>query len=213
MFHYLQKITSGFTRMFGYELVKVKPRHHSKDRSLTLDQVIIEDTLKNSTGPITLLEAQFLSKLVANLNTPGPIVEVGTLFGFSTAFMLVNKDNDRKLISVDNYGWNPFELTNEQHYRITSHFLRQGKESLNLEQHHIDKDQFYNQYQGPAPSLVFLDAIHTYEATRDDILWAKKVNAEVICGHDYNKDLHPGVVKAVDEFGGPRQIVESLWVL
>jgi hypothetical protein len=76
----------------------------------------------------------------------------------------------------------------------------------------IDKNDFYSAYAGDTPALVFFDAVHTYKEVRADIDWAKNVKAVVICGHDYNKE-YPGVVKAVDEFGGPRDLVETLWVL
>jgi len=53
----------------------------------------------------------------------------------------------------------------------------------------------------PESSLdfVFIDAIHTYEAVKQDIaLWASKVRpAGLIAGHDYR---WPGVQKAVLEF-------------
>jgi hypothetical protein len=76
----------------------------------------------------------------------------------------------------------------------------------------MDKDRFYEQYRGPAPSLVFLDAIHDYPETKKDIEWAKSVHAEVITGHDYC-DYFPGVIQAVDEFGGPKRLCESIWCL
>jgi hypothetical protein len=57
---------------------------------------------------------------------------------------------------------------------------------------------------------VFLDAIHTYEETAADIAWAKKVNASIICGHDYY-DVFPGVIQAVDEVGGPKCLAGTLW--
>ena len=75
-----------------------------------------------------------------------------------------------------------------------------------------DKNEFFASYCGPAPSLVFLDAIHDYPETSKDIAWAKTVGAAVIAGHDYS-DVFPGVVQAVDEAGGPRRLCRSLWAL
>jgi hypothetical protein len=76
-----------------------------------------------------------------------------------------------------------------------------------------DKNEFYRTYQDASPSLVFLDAVHTYEETKADILWAKHLNTKIICGHDYHKENYPGVLRAVDESGGPKKLVETLWVL
>jgi hypothetical protein len=60
--------------------------------------------------------------------------------------------------------------------------------------------------------LVFLDAVHTYDETKEDIQWARRVGASVVCGHDYCERF-PGVIHAVNEFGHPSQLRGSLWVL
>jgi predicted O-methyltransferase YrrM len=53
--------------------------------------------------------------------------------------------------------------------------------------------------------FVFIDALHTYEAVRDDIrAWAPKVRAGgLVAGHDYNWE---GVRAAVDEFAREKGI-------
>ena len=92
-------------------------------------------------------------------------------------------------------------------------YMESAKRKLNVHQINSDKNEFYRTYQDASPSLVFLDAVHTYEETKADILWAKHLNTKIICGHDYHKESHPGVVRAVDESGGPKKLVETLWVL
>ena len=49
--------------------------------------------------------------------------------------------------------------------------------------------------------LVYIDADHGYDSVLADIkAWLPKVKkGKIICGHDYSKTIHPGVVKAVDE--------------
>ncbi|CAE7502033.1 unnamed protein product [Symbiodinium necroappetens] len=49
--------------------------------------------------------------------------------------------------------------------------------------------------------LVFIDALHTYEAAHQDILsWAPKVmQGGIVAGHDYSHHF-PGVIRAVNEF-------------
>lgn len=76
----------------------------------------------------------------------------------------------------------------------------------------MDKSEFYRIYNGAAPALVLLDAVHTYEETKVDIQWARSVRASIICGHDYSERF-PGVIRAVDEFGRPAQLRGSLWAL
>lgn len=163
-------------------------------------------------GRMGLEEARFLGDLVSNLTAPGPIVEIGTLFGWSTTIMALRKAPDRRLVTVDNYTWNPAQLTREQHLAVTGAILDEAVRTGQVEIVVEDKDVFYQSYDGAAPSLVFLDADHSHEATAADIRWARSVGAAVVCGHDY-APMHPGVIKAVDKAGGYRQKVESLWVL
>lgn len=163
-------------------------------------------------GQISLGEARALGGLVAGLTEPGPIVEVGTLFGWSTRVMVLFKEPERALITVDSYVWNPLSLPAERHAGATRVALQEAVDHHGVRLVTQDKATFYESYGGPSPALVFLDAIHSYEETRKDIEWAKRVRAKTICLHDYSSE-HPGVVQAVDEAGGPRHLCESLAVL
>ena len=80
-------------------------------------------------GQIRLDESRFLGELVSSLTEPGPIVEIGTLFGWSTRVMALFKDRDRELITVDNYGWNPLGLPPERHQSSTAQTLAEAVRS------------------------------------------------------------------------------------
>jgi glycosyltransferase involved in cell wall biosynthesis len=58
---------------------------------------------------------------------------------------------------------------------------------------------------------IFVDANHTYEEVKADILaWLPKAK-KIISGHDYNPTW-PGVVRAVDKvFGKPDGVEDSIW--
>jgi AmiR/NasT family two-component response regulator len=71
---------------------------------------------------------------------------------------------------------------------------------------------FYRTYSGRPPALIFLDADHSYEATREDLIWATQFKDTIICLHDYRSEW-PGVITAVDELGGPAEIAGTLCVL
>jgi hypothetical protein len=145
-------------------------------------------------------------------NYPGPIIEIGTLLGITTTSMALVKAPHQKIITVDLYCWNPWGFTPDIHEALTTQILNYLVQTGHVERLRMDKDEFYRTYQGPAPSMVFLDAMHDYEATKKDIQWASRAGAKIIAGHDY-KDEFPGVKQIVDEFGGPRKLGGSVWVL
>jgi hypothetical protein len=175
---------------------------------------LIKQVYVNSNfGEITLGESIFLGELVRCIDETGPIIEIGTLFGKSTIVITSNKPLKSMLITVDNYSWNPLGLSTKSHFRITKHILSDAEKKFGVKILNIDKNEFYFRYSDKRPSMVFFDADHSYEETKKDILWAKDKNAKLICGHDYDKNKHPDVVQAVDDFGGPKKLVESLWVL
>jgi hypothetical protein len=157
-------------------------------------------------------ERELVREAVLQANAlEGPIIEVGTLFGSTTAWMAQWKKADKKIVTVDNYCWNPWNLSPEAHRMFTSRFLEYLIHRGEVEMVDMDKNAFYESYRGPSPSLVFLDANHTYEETRKDIEWARRIGAKIIAGHDYCDVF--GVVRAVDEAGGRCAGAATVWVL
>jgi predicted O-methyltransferase YrrM len=163
-------------------------------------------------GQISMEESRCLIELIQNFTEPGPIIEIGTLFGWSTRIMTCAKAPERELISVDKYVWNPLGLTPDEHYEATRMVLTESMAKYNVKQVRMDKDEFYRTYDGPSPVLVFLDADHDYGPTKADILWAQKVGSRVIAAHDYCPEW-PGVVQAVNECGGPKKVIDRLAIV
>jgi len=164
-------------------------------------------------GQLSLVEARLLGDLVRLSDPSRPIIEIGTLFGFSTIVMTLAKAEGQRLITVDNYSWNPLGLRPDAHHRLTRNRLTEARAKHNVEQLRMDKDEFFRTYSGPAPALFFCDADHSYEATKADLLWARSVGASIICGDDYNHPFQRGTAQAVDELGGPKQLSDGLFVL
>ena len=155
----------------------------------------------------------FIQRLVRQSRRyPGPIVEVGTLLGITTTNLALAKAPEQKIITIDSYYWNPWALTPDVHEALTSQVLYYLVHTGHVERLRIDKNDFFRTYRGPAPAMVFLDAVHDYEETKKDIEWAQGVGTKIIAGHDYC-DEFSGVKQAVDEFGGPRELGGSVWVL
>ncbi len=158
-------------------------------------------------------EVPLLQKLVRQSQQyPGPIIEVGTLLGNTTTTLALHKAPEQKIITVDLYCWNPWGITPDAHFTLTRQMLRYLIEAGHVEQIRMDKNEFFRTYKGPAPSMVFLDAIHDYTETKKDILWAQDIGAKIISGHDYCEQF-PGVVEVVNEFGGPAELGGTVWVL
>jgi predicted O-methyltransferase YrrM len=154
-----------------------------------------------------------LTRLVKeSARLPGPIIEVGTLLGITATHMALVKRPEQKIITVDNYCWNPWHLPPDAHHALARQILHYLIETAHVQQVRMDKAEFYASYKGPAPALVFLDAWHTYEETKKDIEWAQRVGARLIAGHDYC-DQFPGVQQIVDECGGARELGGTVWVL
>lgn len=164
-------------------------------------------------GQISIDEARFLGELVRRADRHRPIIEIGTLFGYSTRVIAMNKPWDQLLITVDNYSWNPLGLSPDAHTLATRLALQDAIVSQHTRVLAMNKDEFYATYSGPQPALFFCDADHSYEATRADLEWARRVGADIICGDDYDGTLYPGVTRAVDELGGPKALVDGLFVL
>jgi predicted O-methyltransferase YrrM len=173
----------------------------------------IEQVLLDMRGDISHAEARFLLGLVQDLDSDRPIIEIGTLFGFSTSVLLLGRKQNQLVITVDDFSWNPYGLPPSAHERITRHRLRGSIADGSLQIVRSAKDRFFANYDMGPPGLVFLDADHSYEATREDILWARSAGATIIAGHDYSPGSFDGVVRAVDEHGGPAELCESLFVL
>ena len=143
---------------------------------------------------------------------PGPIVEIGTLLGITATHMALAKQPAQKIITVDNYSWNPWQLPPDNHFALTQQLLFFLTETGHVVQIRQDKNEFYAAYCGPAPALVFVDAMHDYAETKRDIQWAQRVGARLIAGHDYGERF-PGVMQVVDEFGGPCRLSGTVWAL
>jgi len=210
-----QVVKTSFSRM-GYRLMRQSNFEAAvidEARRVARAEVQRRDALATADGSLTDEEYGFLRELVREANTlPGPIIEIGTLFGRTTSKMALWKAPHKKIITVDNYSWNPLHLSPEWHYHMTELVLQYLRESGQVIQVRADKNAWFSRYDGEAPALVFCDADHSYEPTVRDIEFALRVGAQIICGHDYSPQ-HPGTMQAVAEHGGYRTLKGTLWAL
>jgi len=211
----MKKLIKSFFQSFGYEICQLYPSERAEvpqHAEFSFREAQAYRALGNM-GQLSIEEARLLSELVRQSDPSRPIIEIGTLFGFSTTVMVLAKRPEQRLITVDNFSWNPLGISTKAHFSITSNRLTEA-----VAHHHVEitrscKDEFYKSYRGPAPALFFCDADHSYEATKADIQWARSVGASIICGDDYDHPRDKGTAQAVDELGGPRQLAGGLFVM
>ena len=157
-------------------------------------------------------EAGIARTVEQSASLDGPIVEIGALFGFTTQLIATSKPIEKELIAVENFSWNPFHVAADDHRSITHRTLRYVMANCNTRIFDGSNSDFYTEYTGDRPSMIFIDADHSYEGVKVDIEWATKQKIPLICGHDYSA-LHPGVMRAVDEaFGGAVEVIGSVWI-
>lgn len=187
--------------------------HRQIRQAVSTQITLLESPSVFALGGLTDLEENALAELVASTSaSSGPVIEFGTLFGLTTRLLATSARPDQRVITIDNFSWNPFGLPPEIHEKMARKVLRTELSSGRVELFVASIAEFRSSYNGAAPALVFLDADHSYAAVHDEIVWAKKVGTAVIAGHDYGHKRY-GVTRAVDEMfvPGSVQIRGSLW--
>lgn len=196
-----------------FELVKQVLRNRSELVSLGLSYLrFVDDQADGFWGSLTEEEEEALSSIIENYcKDDGPIIEFGTLFGTTTLLIAGIKGLNQRLITLDNFSWNPFMMSSKDHERFTRRCLRSVINNSGVELVNNDVNLFKSAWQGGAPALVFLDADHRYEAVKSDIEWSVNSGAKIVCGHDFGTEW-PGVERAVREiFGSNFSTCASLW--
>ncbi len=160
---------------------------------------------KGGNGQISDQERDELIKWVVRFkDLPGPIVEIGTLLGYSAQALCegVLQSGVRKTIyTVDNYGWNPMGVQPYRHRMLTKLNLVLAKRLTDLVIVDSTAEDFYKSFK-ELPSFVFIDADHTYASVKKDLQFFKDIGSPVISGHDYNfPDVHRAVHEVLGEEG------------
>lgn len=197
-----------------FNKVSIAWRHRNTLRKvLARHAKFLQDNSTNEWGSITEEEeAGIHAAIDYSKHLDGPIVEIGTLFGHTTALIACLKGDNRTIVTLDNYSWNPFCLPAGDHRLFTRRTLRYLIEKAEVSLVDADAQDFYEKYDGPTPSMVFIDADHRYEGVKRDIEWAIRIGVPVISGHDYD-DESPDVKRAVNElFGNSIETYGSVWI-
>jgi hypothetical protein len=144
-------------------------------------------------GFITDPEAEALAKFAADVPAGEVIVEIGGLYGASTA-VIAKAAPDALVLCVDAFCWHPCG-------EASAARMREGLDAAGVRNVVIvraDSGEVGTSW-GSHIACLFIDGSHEYLDTARDLAnygeWA-----QVIACHDYQNPLTPGVTRAVDEF-------------
>lgn len=157
-----------------------------------------QDGVADALGGLTDEETTGLRQWIADVPEGGVVLEFGTLFGLTTQQLACAAPKDVKIITVDNFCWNPFGLPSVHHMAFTRRILAPWLATGRVELVAKASRDFRAEYHGPRPDMLFLDADHSYDAVKEELLWAKELGIPILCGHDYGNPAF-GVTRAVDE--------------
>lgn len=90
-------------------------------------------------------------------------------------------------------------------YRNVKHFIGTSEEA-HQQAHPIDKNDASGAFIPHGQfDMIFIDAMHTYDEVKQDILrwWPRVKEGGIFACHDYGHGDFPGVKSAVDEVLGP----------
>ena len=140
---------------------------------------------------------------------PAVVVEIGTLFGLTAAAL--TRESDAHLVAVDNFSWNPFGLTPDQHEA----FARRILEGSRVELVRADAVEYLSTLRmtGRAEgAFVFLDGSHAYDDVRREIEICLEQGVATVAGHDFGNEAF-GVSQAVrDMLGSPDEVCGTCWM-
>ena len=107
-------------------------------------------------GSLTEEEEETLSSIIKDIvKDQGPIIEFGTLFGTTTLLIAGIKGLNQKLITLDNFSWNPFMMSSKDHERFARRCLRYVIAHCDVELVNKDISEFKDNWRGGCPALVF----------------------------------------------------------
>ena len=165
----------------------------------------------------------FYKQTISELQDGAHIVEVGCLKGRSSSFVaveIINSGKNIKFDCVDSWlvdNTEPMKIDSVDTRRSTPYeqFIKNMKPVENYYTPvHMSSVEAAALYTDKSLDLVFLDADHTYQSVRNDILaWLPKVKlGGILAGDDYNQRMFPGLVRATNELLKPLQINYVTWI-
>lgn len=140
-------------------------------------------------------------------------IELGSWKGKSTHALCSSGCPD--VTAIDTWAGSEFEPEAHAEAKtgsVEAEFRKNLKDFPNLKIIKADINEAVKDIPDKSVDMVFIDAGHTYEEVKNDILKWKDKAKILLCGHDYVSGW-PGVKQAVDELlGGPDELHDTVWV-
>lgn len=144
---------------------------------------------------ITEDESALLAAAASGVRSGGLIVEVGSLYGASTA-VLAAAQPDALVVAIDPFLWSPLSGVAASAERLIDNVRAAGCRNVVV----IPSDSHEQGRHWCAPiDLLFVDGDHSYEGCRADLANFGPF-AAVVCCHDIGNLHWHGVERAVREF-------------
>jgi precorrin-6B methylase 2 len=141
------------------------------------------------------VECEGLEKLAAEVPSGGLIVDIGVLYGSTTAVMALSNPQAH-ILSMDNFCWTP-----EGAPKPTAAMFMANLSGLgigNVELMEGDSKAFMKGWNRPI-DLCFIDGDHTYAGVHSD-LYGFAPFSKVIAVHDYNSPFWHDINKVIHQF-------------
>ena len=165
----------------------------------------------------------FYKEIIEQFNGPAHFVEIGSYKGKSSSFMAVEIANSKKNIKfdcVDTWEGSPehqaggnledADVINDLIFDVFKKNMEPVKDYYTAKR--MPSLQASASYPDNSLDFVFIDADHSYQSVREDIIawWPKVKNGGIISGHDYQMGT-PGVIAASNELLGYVRVTGSCW--
>jgi predicted O-methyltransferase YrrM len=154
-------------------------------------------------------DAQIYKMAINYFAGPAHFVELGSYKGRSAAFAAVEIANSKKDIKFDCIDvWQPNLIYDDLDFEAFKQNMKPVEKYYSAIK--MDATQASTQYNDHSLDFVFIDADHSYEAVKNDIMhWYPKIKLKgIIGGHD---EMHEPVSRAVKEIFGNYQVIGNCW--
>ena len=179
---------------------------HRQDVRRLLEAYLERETSSVEFGGLTHEEIDGLIKWINGIfynHTNLTVVEIGTLFGITARELALH--TPAKIVTIDNFSWNPFGLDAETHERFTRSILK----TSNVQVVSADSVEYLN--NATDIGAVFLDGDHRYEVVKQELIILRERGVRYLSGHDWGNEYF-GVTRAVKEvLGEPDYVVGRCW--